>query len=220
MKMKWKLKTFRNKNGKNTWTNQGCGVFLTDSQIVYFVITLAFYLARVIWLALWVVCFAFVCSLITRLHHTGSDGKLSGAWEQGYFTLVLWLLVLCFVITNSVLMWQASVVHMGECLGMRLTMRVISLGFGMGPSFLLSWSGIVKAEPGRACAWPKHHVCHVTRSHTSTSRCPANTNDLPSYATAFTASFLELLPLKVLMACRLMASYAPSAAESTYRTNH
>ena len=37
----------RNKNGKNTHANQGCSVFFTNSRVVYFVITLAFYLAGV-----------------------------------------------------------------------------------------------------------------------------------------------------------------------------
>ena len=102
---------FRNKNGKNTCTNQGCGVFLTDSWVVYFVINLAFYLAMVIWLALWVLHLAFVCSLITRVcpaFHTQSDGKLSGGWVWGYFTLVL-----CFVITNSVWLTSAHVASNG-----------------------------------------------------------------------------------------------------------
>ena len=42
-------------------------------------------------------------------------------------------------------------------------------------------SGVAKARPGRACAWPKHHV-HPVRMREANgiaySRCPANTNDL------------------------------------------
>ena len=79
-------------------------------------------------------------------------------------------------------MVQASVVHMGEGLGMTLTMRVISLGFGMGPAFLLSHSGITKS--GLAGQVPDQSTMFVPlMSHdfvqsTSASMCQANTNDL------------------------------------------
>ena len=38
---------------------------------------------------------------------------------------------------------------MGVGLGRRLTMRVISLGFGMGPAFLLSHSDVAKSGLAR-----------------------------------------------------------------------
>ena len=126
----------------------------------------------VIWLALWVLHLAFVCSLITRVcpaFHTRSDGKLSGAWERGYFTLVL-----CFVITNSVWLTSAHVASNGATYcgshgrgsGQETDHESNVTWFWNGTSISTFTQWRSKVGPGRVGARPEHHVrpTHVTRS--------------------------------------------------------
>ena len=97
---KWKLEMeIGNRNGNKKHTNQWCNVFF----IMCLVITVVFYLAMVIWRALWVMCFAFtlvLCFVITYLvwltvthvacnvaiwsgsHVRGSGHETIWPWEQ------------------------------------------------------------------------------------------------------------------------------------------
>ena len=73
-------------------------------------------------------------------------------------------------------------------------------------------SGIAKAGPGRACAWPKHHVrpTHVMRSRAKCFVRVARIQQVPSqyqspgYATAYTYTKTKCLVLNYVHPCGVL----------------